>query len=381
LLLAGLWLVVAGCAGAPFEQRAASAAGSSFLETRDTPLSRTENTGFVYVKNHNDTLSVFGIDRNGVLESEPPPSVPYPVTFGSQPYSITASTRFVFLTGNAASFVMWYDVIGDKIGFFQGSRVAGAGLPVVADGANRLYVLSSAGRGSVYGFQLIDRYGLMPPLPGSPYAISCPGGCSSSPAYAVADGKNLCVVDRRGFVSVFSSDSEGALTEGTPVQTGSGPVSAAITPNHKFLYVANGASQSISAYAIDGSTLTPLSGSPFKAEGLPSQMAIRKDGSYLYLADTQGSGIRGYAIAASGALDELPNSPYSDPGGAPLALTLDRYAHLYVTNPATNTVAAYASDGRTGDLRPLSGSPFALPSGAAGPLGIAVVENPPPVEK
>jgi hypothetical protein len=61
-----------------------------------------------------------------------------------------------------------------------------------------------------------------------------------------------------------------------PYATGSLPNSIAIDPSGKFAYVGNMGSNSISGYAIDGTTgaLNPILGSPFATGGGPSSVAI-----------------------------------------------------------------------------------------------------------
>ena len=89
-------------------------------------------------------------------------------------------------------------------------------------------------------------------------------------------------------------------------------------PAGKFLYLANSASGTISAFAITAAgdlARTPLS--PFNAGADPQSMAIDPAGKFLY-----GSGLfnnmAGYAIDNNGALSLLPGSPFPAPGFNPI---------------------------------------------------------------
>ena len=104
---------------------------------------------------------------------------------------------------------------------------------------------------------------------------------------------------------------------------GSNPDSPAIEPTGQYLYVNNGTAnndggQSISAFSINQSSgaVTELTGSPFPITGGAGenvQLAIDPTGSYVYVANQAGSGnVSGFSIdPSSGALTQLPNSPFS----------------------------------------------------------------------
>jgi 6-phosphogluconolactonase len=101
-----------------------------------------------------------------------------------------------------------------------------------------------------------------------------------------------------GTVSAFRINStSGALTavKGSPFLAGTSPISVVVEPWNQFLYVANTASNNISAYAIqsDGS-LKPVLGSPFSTGAYTSAVTADASGQYVYLAG--GAGVFGFAI-------------------------------------------------------------------------------------
>jgi hypothetical protein len=82
-----------------------------------------------------------------------------------------------------------------------------------------------------------------------------------------------------GDVSGYTIDSStGALTPipGSPFSAGAAPVSVAVDPSGRFVYVANSMSNNVSGFTIDptNGALTPISGSPFPAGIGPTSVAI-----------------------------------------------------------------------------------------------------------
>jgi DNA-binding beta-propeller fold protein YncE len=77
-------------------------------------------------------------------------------------------------------------------------------------------------------------------------------------------------------VSAFTVRSDGSLSRvGSPVATGSGPISTAVSPDGRFLYVANHTGHSISGFRIaSNGALTPVPGSPF-ATPTPAEPTAR----------------------------------------------------------------------------------------------------------
>ena len=149
------------------------------------------------------------------------------------------------------------------------------------------------------------------------FAISCSRAFGSErpgpSAIAVTpDGKFLYVANQfEGTVSSFSVDgTSGALTPGPTVPVGTAPSGMAITPDGGFLYVANSGSSNVSGFAVcnqvvtscsvptspDG-TLTPVAGSPFSAGLGPSAIAVAFSGKFLFVVDRQSNQVSEYKLA------------------------------------------------------------------------------------
>ena len=159
----------------------------------------------------------------------------------------------------------------------------------------------------------------------------------------------------------------------------------------EFSYVANAASDTISAYSVDATTGAFASGGAAVAAGLsPHAMTIGPDKSYLYVGNSDGNDVSVFAIdGSSGALTTVPGSPFAA-GGKPTALsfysaayvvygppTLLRY--LYVANAGSDNLSAYRLDLIPGTLnrfaaipKPLSPASYAT---GAGPSSLVVDEG------
>jgi 6-phosphogluconolactonase (cycloisomerase 2 family) len=185
-------------------------------------------------------------------------------------------------------------------------------------------------------------------------------------------------------------------------------VALAVAPSGKFLFVANQgdftnpSSGTVSVFSVSGSTLTEVPGSPFSTSAAgaatsagPTALAVTPDSKFLYVADYFTAGVNGFQIdPASGGLTPVANSvnlPYAvKTGPAGLAVvpfvsgTTTRGGFLYVSNSGSNNVSAFAICNQDvtsctnvnqpdGTLTEIPGSPFSaglFPAAAAvDPLG------------
>lgn len=217
-------------------------------------------------------------------------------------------------------------------------------------------------------------------------------------AIALSPSLNTLYVDNSSSqtVSAYSISSGGGLTAaGASPKTGPAPMGMAIDPAGKHLFVANQGSfnltqpGTISAFSINGTTLTPVAGSPFSTElpgdvtgSGPVAVVVSASGKFLYVANNFTGTVTGFTISSSGVLTPFPTPPYivgTSPAG--LAITPGG-AFLYVANssPVSNNVSAFAicdkvvntcvdPNSPDGTLTPVPGSPFAA---GLGPVAIAV---------
>jgi len=141
-------------------------------------------------------------------------------------------------------------------------------------------------------------------------------------------------------VSAFTIDAaSGGLTAvaGAPFAAGSGPFGVVTDPAGKFVYVTNGESNNVSAYTVNAGTgaLTPVSGSPF-AVGSGVQLgtpAVDPSGRFLYVPAFDSNLVFAYQIdATSGALAAITSSPFPAVN-EPVSANVDPTGRfLYVAN-------------------------------------------------
>jgi len=140
--------------------------------------------------------------------------------------------------------------------------------------------------------------------------------------------------------------------------TASNPSAMAIAPKGNFLYIANGAQGTVSAFAIgDKGALTTVPGSPFAlgAGATPVSLAVEHTGRFLYAADPAHNAVLGFAIGGNGVLTAINGSPFAA-GTLPSALAADpQGALLFAANTGSNNVSVFVIDATSGALGQVTG--------------------------
>ena len=198
-----------------------------------------------------------------------------------------------------------------------------------------------------------------------------------------------CTLPSRGTISAYTVKSDGTLTAVSGNATaGFIPLSIATDSGGHFLFVANQGLQcdptsaTISVFAIQDTTLTEVAGSPFPAAAPlapsgpgPSSVAVTPDGKFLYVANQFDGTVTGFSVdATSGALSRGATLLA---GTAPSALGMTPDGGLlYAANSGSSNVSAYTicnqvvvncSDPTSpdGSLTAVAGAPFSAGLGPA----------------
>jgi 6-phosphogluconolactonase len=174
-------------------------------------------------------------------------------------------------------------------------------------------------------------------VPGSPFvtaAPGAPGGTGPSSVAVTPDGKFLYVANQfDSTVTKFSVDANGFLTQGPVSPTGTTPSVMAITADGGFLYVGN--ASTISAFAIcnqvltncvdptspDGS-LTVVEGSPFPSGVEPVAIVAAPSGKFLFAVNRQSNQISQYKIATGTGVLSANSQPSISTGATPVGATI-----------------------------------------------------------
>lgn len=269
------------------------------VDAAPAALAISPDTTHLYVANHgDDTVTAFNIEAAGALTRIPQTggnTNPVAVN-GADPSSIAIpqSGKFLYVANSGSNDVTAFSIGASGLL----SRIAPSGTDanpistggttpkgmVIAPSGLFLYVANS-GSQTVTVFQIGSNglLTLVPPAGSRSNPIST-GGTTPNALMISLDGRFLYVANGGGNVSAFTIGSDGLLARLpssagnlNPVSAGTSPVALTISPDGRFLYVANQGGR-VSAYTIDTETgtlapLTALVGNPFLAGTAPSAIA------------------------------------------------------------------------------------------------------------
>lgn len=319
---------------------------------------------------------------------------------GKTTSSVGSGTGFLFVTTDANLVSPFTISLGSGVITANGKGVTTGNLPfvptalVVAPSGKALFVANSnpgnstvpPAAGNITSYT-VKADGTLTAVSGSqPLGIN-PSDMAMDPAGHFLFVANQGVQsDASGTISVFSVQDT-TLTEMFQTPTGTalaaaGPVAVAVTPDAKFLYVANQFDATVTEYKVDQNSgaLTPV-GAPYAVRTAPSALAIvlfpdtkNPTGEFLYVANTGSSNVSAFAICdqatascnssnvnnPDGTLTEvpasgsLPGSPF--PAGTdPISIAADPTGtFLYVVDKMSNQVSQYTISPGTGFLTALS---------------------------
>ena len=231
--------------------------------------------------------------------------------------------------------------------------------------------MTNAVSNTISGYS-VSPNGALAPVPGSPFADS---GTGPQALFIDPRGKFVYVANgQSNTISVFEIDpGTGTLQSVASVGAGSLPLAVTVERDGKYLYALNQSSQNISAFGIDPVTgeLTPLAGSPFGGAGSSNSLVVDPLGKLIYAGSV--STIIGYKLFdPKGNLSLLRQSPFGGVSEA-YGLSIDQSeSFLFAANNSGNSVSVFQLDQSTGDLTPINDSPFAA---GTNPTSVTVVDS------
>jgi 6-phosphogluconolactonase len=324
------------------------------------------STGILFVATQGDSsVSSFSIDLStGKLSANGAG-----VATGATPSAmiLAPSGNALFIANSGSNDISAYTVKSDDtLTAASGAQPAGmTPVSLAIDSAGHFLFVANQGTqinpasGTISVFSIQDA--TLTEVSGSPFPSAIPLASSGTGPSGVAvtpDGKFLYVANQfDATVTKYSVDTtSGALTQGASVPVGTAPSAVAVTPDGGFLYVANSGSSNVSAFAIcnqvvtscnnptspDGS-LTVVSGSPFSAGIGPVLIAAASSGKFLYVLDRLSNQISEYKISTgTGALTANTQATIST-GANPVWVTV-RTGISTVTATGGTTDFVYAAN-------------------------------------
>jgi len=184
-----------------------------------------------------------------------------------------------------------------------------------------------------------------------------------------------------GWVFSFGVGSGGSLTPatGSPYKAGVKPSALVSDPTNRFVYVTDFASNELIGYTIqDGNVLDFLINGPFKTGNEPNAIAIDPRGIYLYVTNGLDSTVSAFVISlATGTPSSAVNVTGSQTNATdttPVAVVVDPSIgrFVYTANQEGNSVSGFTLNPNTGALTPNQATPY--PSGA-NPAAITAVPH------
>jgi 6-phosphogluconolactonase (cycloisomerase 2 family) len=180
-----------------------------------------------------------------------------------------------------------------------------------------------------------------------------------------------------GYSIVASNGALAPLLQGA-VNTNIFPQSVASDKGGYRLYVGDWKSGDVFAYFIDRSNgyLTPVPGAPFPVNRAVTAVAVHPSGDYVYAAASEqapGDGIAVFQVQSNGSLTEISGSPFATQPG-PQALVVDPTGHYLYVADYSNYIEVFQINQSTGALTEDSGSPYEIPVPAA--CGSGATANP-----
>ena len=376
---------LAGCGGAQPSAMPLSTAYAQKSPARNATRGKSV-LEFVYVANlYSDNVSAYAVNASGALT----PVQGSPFAAGYDPYgvAIDPTGKFAFVVNNGTgSGKEEGNVSAFAINPSSGALTPVEGSPFTA-GANPLAVaISRNGKFAYvvnYNSANVSIFAINARTGGLKQVKSLSIGRPSPTLIAIDPTGQFAYLTHWGYhpdyhdghiVGYAMNMRRGALrkVKSSGKDTGFEPVSAAIDPSSKFLYVANYLSSTISAYAINArnGALSEVQGSPFFTGYNPGAVTVDPNGPFVYVPFDLGVGA--YTIGFNGTLTQVPGSPFQagyEPDGAAVD-PLGKFVYVSSTGEY-GKVSAYTINPSNGALTQVQGSPFAA---GTNPAGIATCE-------
>ena len=232
----------------------------------------------------------------------------------------------------------------------------------------------NGGSDNVSAFSIDPLTGILTTVPGSPFATGGVAGLNGMSLTVTPDEKFLIVANGSSLnITVFSIAANGALSPvaGSPFASGAGGplASAKVTSDGKFLAVSSSPG-SVFMFSISATGVLTPAGSPTLATGAAGiDCNCASTQLFVALGGVANSRVDVFDIGLSGTLSRILGSPFNGPGeNSNVAVLSPDDSKLFVSAQGTNSITVF-NVAPGGALSVVAGSPFAVP-GALSPAGM-----------
>jgi 6-phosphogluconolactonase (cycloisomerase 2 family) len=344
------------------------------ITTTTSPTTPTTTDDYLYVANSStalDTLAGYSL-ASGELTAVA--SSPYLVGAVPSVLAITPSNSFVFV-GSEFGGIYAY-AIGSTGGLTIGSTglvssVSATSLAVDSTG-NWLLALQSAGTAPLLTVFAIDTSTGALTTQGS---VSLDPGASGSLLFVPGTSLVYATLGTGGVDALTFDSSTGAITKLSvllsPTRSGYSDQHLASNPAGTFLFVTETGILGVRSFSINSSTgvLTELAGSPNSTGLGTGAVAVDSTGSFVYVANSAANTISAFSLSTAGALTAISGSPFAT-GSSPYAMVEDK----------SKGYLAVTCSGGTPDLElfPIAssgalGTPITQATGTTSPAGATAI--------
>ena len=242
-------------------------------------------------------------------------------------------------------------------GFFVPVSTTGGGGTTVS--GDYVYVANST-TDTVTGYSIASSSGALTAVTNSPYALSLP-----PLSLAITPNNKFLYVGGTGFLNVYVINSDGSLTLGNGGQVVASTLTESmdVSPDGQWLFVLNNDAQTLSQFQINATngSLTAATGATFSVGGTSSAVKVAPTGNYVFVALGTGGDLVFPFNTTTGVLGTTAQQLRPPVNTSDNALAVDATtSYLYIARSgAVGSGLAVYTVANGGVLSSVTGSPYA----------------------
>ena len=257
--------------------------------------------------------------------------------------ALSGDGRFVFVVNAGSHTVSTFALGGRSLALTSNVDTGGLHPISVTERDGIVVVLNDGGAGNVAAFRNED--GTLEPIAGARRPLSAAGGTAPAQVSFSSDGASIVVTEKNTHrLLAYAVADDGAL--GAPVVTASSgrvPFGFAFDRRNRVFVTEAGAS-TVSSYRLDGTALRTLSASVITTQAAACWMAVTPNGRYCYSSNTASDSISSFRIERDGRIELLAAVAAAvGANSTPVDSAIATGGHrLYLLDRGNRRIVAYA---------------------------------------